>query len=175
MSRHCLGTGGGGGGASAAPAEGGNGGSIHPVHGLNCHPSEGAKGGASGGVAKHACRSIVALGPAAVWLGGRRRSTAQGGRARRRGGRRARRRRPANGRRQGWDWEARRAAVLPSLSEAASLPSDLVQEVPVKARVDAAETVRPLGCGPDLPRLRQGGPADLGDQGEEGMHRGDHL
>ena len=55
------------------------------------------------------------------------------------------------------------------------LPGDLVQEVPVGAGVDAAEDVWPPGCGPDLPRLRQGGPPDVGEPGEEGVHPGGHL
>ena len=39
----------------------------------------------------------------------------------------------------GGGWQARGAAMLPSLSEAIGLPGDLVQEVPVRAGGDAAE------------------------------------
>ena len=50
-----------------------------------------------------------------------------------------------------------------------------MQEVPVQAGVDKAEDVRALGRGPNLPRLRQGGPPGVGDPGGEGLHLGGHL
>ena len=68
---------------------------------------------------------------------------------------------------------AQGVTLLPSPGDMASFSGDLMQEVVVKRRVDAAEDVGPLGRGIDRPRLRQGGPADVGDHGEEGMHH--HL
>ena len=65
--------------------------------------------------------------------------------------------------------------MLPSLGEAIGLPGDLVQEVPVRARGDAAEDVWRLGGDLDLPWLRQGGPPHVGGLGEEGVHLGGHL
>ena len=91
------------------------------------------------------------------------------------GGGQGSRRQPSGRRQGGGGLEVRGAAVLPCLGQAASLPGDLVQEVPVEAGVDAAEDVWPPGCGPDLPRLRQGGPLDVGDPGEEGVHLGGHV
>ena len=173
---------GGRGGASVALAGGGGGmgGGIRPTHGLNCHRSEGAKGGARGGAVKHACRSVIAHGPAAPWSGGRRRSLALGGAPGGGGGG------GGGGVGGGGDPPAadgrggigRRAGGGRPCSHPSArvrLPGDPVQEVLVKARVDAAEDVRPPGCGPDLPRLRQDGPRDIGYPRKEGVHRGRHL
>ena len=65
--------------------------------------------------------------------------------------------------------------MLPSLGEAIGLLGNLVQEVPMRAGGDAAEDAWPLGGGPHLSRLQQGGPADVGEPGEEGVHLGGHL
>ena len=64
---------------------------------------------------------------------------------------------------------ALRAALLQFPGEAAKSLEDLVQEVPVRPRVETAEDVMPPGRGMDFPRLRQGGPPDVRNQGEEGM------
>ena len=65
--------------------------------------------------------------------------------------------------------------MLPSLGEAIVLPGYLVQEVPVGAGGDTAGDVWPPGGGPDLPRLRQDGPLDVCEPGQEGVHLGGHL
>ena len=147
---------GGGGGVELLPHQRGGGGkegSTHPTHVLSHQWLEGAKGGAKG-AAKHACRLILAPGPATPWSHGRRRSASQGALTGWRRGRRRARRRPAFSKRQGGGggWAAQGVTLLPFPGDAASFLGDLVQEVLVKPRVDASEEVRPQGRGMDLPR-----------------------